>query len=231
MTIAISTDQALRAYADAVYSATGVIGYIALLKNGLTTNTVTANAATEVLTTAANHGLVTGIRFRLSAAVTAPAPLVTTVDYYAIVVGPTALKAAATLADAIAGVAINLNDAGLGTITLLEQELNPSDPLSVLINKELSHPAWTSRGVIGSTGAASTPSTGVAEKTPPGATITNTSATPLIYKHALLLFGGTSVIGSINGVTSTQMATETIPQVVAQGETKVLALKLRVRAA
>jgi hypothetical protein len=231
MTTATATERALKTFCDDVFAPTGTIGHVALLKSDLTANlTTTANASTDTLAATA-HGLTTGSRFRLSSTGTVPSPLLATQDYYAIVTGTGTLKAAATLADAIASTAINLIDAGSGSIALNEQPLNTSDSLAVMLAKELTHPAWTARAPIAAIGAASIVS-GAAEKNSFAVTVTNTSATALTYGYVLLLFGDTttSTIGSSTGITAELMTIEGTPQSIAQGESKSITVKLRTRA-
>jgi hypothetical protein len=231
MTTATASERALKTFCDDVFPPTGAIGYVALLKPDLTANlSTTANATADTLTATA-HGLTTGSRFRLASTETAPAPLLTTQDYYAIVTGANTFKAAVTLADAIASTAINLVDAGSGSIVLNEQSLTTADPLAVLLAKEITHPAWTVRAPIAAIGAASIVS-GSAEKNPVTITVTNTNATALTYGYVLLLFGDTmtNAIGSLTGIIADLMTIESTAQSIAQGESKSITVKLRTRA-
>jgi hypothetical protein len=231
MTTATASERALKAFCDDVFTPTGTIGYVALLKPDLTANlSVAADASTDVLTATA-HGLTTGSRFRVASSGTIPSPLLATQDYYAIVTGVNTIKAAATLADAIASTAINLVDAGSGSIVLNEQSLTTADPLAVLLAKEIAHPVWTVRAPIAAIGAASIVS-GAAEKNPIAITVTNTNATALTYGYVLLLFGDTmtNAIGSLTGITADLMTIESTAQSIAQGESKSITVKLRTRA-
>jgi hypothetical protein len=194
----ISIDHLLSS-CDSIYPAAGVYGYLTLLKGTVATGLgYTANATTNALTTATAHGMVTGSRLRLVGG-TLPAPLLANTDYFAIVSSPTVLTLATTLANATASTPIDLTDAGAGALTLTEQTLTAADPISVLINKEISHPAWTARLPIDNLGAA-TAVAGVAEKPAKALLISNTGATPMSYAHYLVIksaLPGSAVIGSV----------------------------------
>lgn len=219
---------------DTLFANTGTVGYVALIKPDLSTNiTFTANASTDLMTTASAHGLVTGERIRV--AVTGgslPTPLVANTDYYVIVVSTTTFRLATTQANALAGspVAIDLTDAGSGTLTFNEQELNKDDPLAVLLAKELTHPSWSARAALTDLGAATVVS-GNGEKPPKAIAVQNTSGTALSYKHVLFLFGAgvTATIGSTpTGSYTRYLATETTTQTINTNETKSLVFKMRV---
>jgi hypothetical protein len=214
---------ALSAIMDLYIPNAGSIGYWALLNQNFTTAlTFTANAGTDVLTTASNHNLVTGtrVRFATSGAATLPGcsgltetTLLSSRDYYAIVTGATTLKVADTQALAVAATAINLTDSGSGTLQLTEQSLLVSDLVEVLINHELNATTnpdyarnlWTGAGaaVAGVKPIKSwTQAVGAAE--------TNT----LDYRYKLLLKGGISTIGDITGTKSyliTEQALVSVP--------------------
>jgi len=83
------------------------------------TDTVTADAGTDTLTTgAAQPRIRTGDGVRLSSTGTLPAPLVAATTYYAIRTGPAAYQVASSHVNALAGTAIDLTDSGSGTHTL-----------------------------------------------------------------------------------------------------------------
>jgi hypothetical protein len=86
------------------------------------TATFTADAPTDVCThtstTSIPSNLLTGTRVRLTTTTTLPAGLALATDYYYIRVSDTTYKLATTYANAIAGTAINITDAGTGTHTL-----------------------------------------------------------------------------------------------------------------
>jgi hypothetical protein len=90
-----------------------------------TTNTLghadsfTADASTDVCTYTSTtnnpSNVLTGTRMRLTTTTTLPAGLSTGTDYYYIKVTDSTFKLATTYANAIAGTAINITDAGTGT--------------------------------------------------------------------------------------------------------------------
>lgn len=94
--------------------------------NTLTTlgqsETFTADASTDTCTytTTANFpsNIITGTNLRFASTVTLPAPLAAATDYYAIRASDGTFKVATTYANAIAGTAINITDAGTGTHTV-----------------------------------------------------------------------------------------------------------------
>ncbi len=85
-------------------------------------DTFTADAGTDVCTytSSANipSNLLTGTRTRLTTTTTLPGGLATATDYYLIRVSDTTFKLATSYANAIAGTAINITDAGTGTHTI-----------------------------------------------------------------------------------------------------------------
>jgi hypothetical protein len=84
-------------------------------------DTFTADASTDIITftSTANSpsNLLTGTRMRLTTTTTLPAGLATLTDYYYIRVTDSTGKLATSYANAIAGTAINITDAGTGTHT------------------------------------------------------------------------------------------------------------------
>jgi hypothetical protein len=85
-------------------------------------DTFTADASTDVCTytSTANipSNILTGTRVRLTTTTTLPAGLAVATDYYVIRVSDTTCKLATSYANAIAGTAINITDAGTGTHTI-----------------------------------------------------------------------------------------------------------------
>lgn len=84
--------------------------------------TFTADAGTDTCTytstTSYPSNLLTGTRHRFTTTTTLPAPLALATDYYLIRVSDTTFKVATSYANAIAGTAINITDAGTGTHTI-----------------------------------------------------------------------------------------------------------------
>lgn len=230
MTIAAPSLLTLASIADAVYPPTGTIGYIILLKADLSSGLgVTGVASTGVFTTASVHKLVTGSRVRIASTATVPSPLSATTDYYTIVTSTASLKLALTLTDALASTAIALIDAGSGTLTLNEQSVTAADSIAVLVNKELAAVGGYSRLPITNAGSA-TIFGGNGEKTVT-ATLTNNGSVSIDYIAALVAFGISSAVGSVAGVTSYSLATETSTQTTTPGQTRAISLALRIKPA
>lgn len=85
-------------------------------------DTFTADAGTDICTytSTANFpsNILVGTRVRLTTTTTLPAGLATATDYYVIKVSDSTFKLATSYANAIAGTAINITDAGTGTHTI-----------------------------------------------------------------------------------------------------------------
>jgi hypothetical protein len=213
--------------ADLTYPSTGAIGRLILLSGSLATGLqFTVDTATDTLTTVSAHKLVTGSRIRVASSAVLTTPLVATTDYFAIVLSTTTLKLATTLTDANSSTAIDITSNGTGTLTLNEQDLNISDPLSVLLNKELPSANGYSRMLIDNLGAATIVSSNAA-KPPKLLTLTNTGSTNLEYKHHLIAYG-TSVsatIGQSSGINSYALDTVSL-QTTVPGQTRNITLNM-----
>jgi hypothetical protein len=85
-------------------------------------DTFTADASTDIITmtstTNVPSNILVGTRVRLTTTTTLPAGLALATDYYIIKVTDTTFKLATSYANAIAGTAINITDAGTGTHTM-----------------------------------------------------------------------------------------------------------------
>ncbi len=86
-------------------------------------DTFTADASTDVITwtstTNIPSNILLGTRVRLTTTTTLPAGLATGTDYYVIpIAGGTTCKLASSYANAVAGTAVNITDAGTGTHTM-----------------------------------------------------------------------------------------------------------------
>jgi hypothetical protein len=83
----------------------------------------TATAATDLITTASAHGYTTGTVVRVStSAADLPAGLSAATNYYVIRVSDTTFKVGSSLANALAGTAVDITDAGTGTHTVAGYE-------------------------------------------------------------------------------------------------------------
>lgn len=81
------------------------------------TNNFTADAGTDICTHT-YYNLFPYTRVRLTTTTTLPGGLATATDYYVIKVSDTTCKLATSYANAVAGTAVNITDAGTGTHTL-----------------------------------------------------------------------------------------------------------------
>lgn len=116
----------------------------------------TFTAATTDVVTITAHGLLTGDGpFRVSSSTTLPAGLAAATDYWIIKIDANTFKFASSLANAVAGTAVDITDTGTGTHTMV-------DTASTLRN--LGQPAnlWLAAGdiislVVTETGAATLP--------------------------------------------------------------------------
>lgn len=232
MSIAAIGYGGLESVCDLQFPSAGTIGRITLLGGNLTLNApITSVSATTGVITTANHGLTTGSRFRLSGG-GYPPPLVPNTDYWAIVVNANELKVADSLDSAMADLKIPLG-AGLGAGNLLlnEQRLLSSDPLAVLLAKEIIHPSWPSRPAIADIGpAVLNAAQNAAEKAPAIFAVSNADAATLAFRHVLLMFGSTvsATIGAAVA-SSYYLTDEGFEHSLSEGQTKNIAMVLRSR--
>jgi hypothetical protein len=70
------------------------------------------NATADTFTVAGGHGFVTGLKVAATTSGTLPAPLTAT-NYYIVVVSSTVFKVATSLANALAGITVDLTDVGV----------------------------------------------------------------------------------------------------------------------
>jgi len=91
---------------------------------GAATTTFTADASTDILTTAGLDDLKTGTRVQVSTTTTLPAGLAAATNYYVIRVSISTIKLATSLANALAGTAIDITSAGTGTHTITLQNVS-----------------------------------------------------------------------------------------------------------
>jgi hypothetical protein len=106
-------------------------------------DTFTADAGTDTCTwtSGANipSNILSGTRVRLTTTTTLPGGLATATDYYVIRLGDTTFKLATSFANAIAGTAINITDAGTGTHTvtwLLPRYTNGAGLQAIFFNSQ-----------------------------------------------------------------------------------------------
>lgn len=179
------------------------------------TATFTADASTDIMTytsvTSLPSNLLTGTRVRCTTTTTLPAPLATATDYYLIKVTDGTYKLATSYANAIAGTAINITDAGTGTHTLnwlLPRYTNGAGVQAIMFN-----PASTAMGAatpnlsLGYTNSAQVASRATPTVLPIGKTaasnshILYTGATGTgKYNYMMPLQSGDSGIAEINTI-------------------------------
>jgi hypothetical protein len=179
------------------------------------TATFTADASTDIMTytsvTSLPSNLLTGTRVRCTTTTTLPAPLATATDYYLIKVTDGTYKLATSYANAIAGTAINITDAGTGTHTLnwlLPRYTNGAGVQAIIFN-----PASTAMGAatpnlsLGYTNSAQVASRATPTVLPIGKTaasnshILYTEATGTgKYNYMMPLQSGDSGIAEINTI-------------------------------
>jgi hypothetical protein len=206
---------ALISFANAIAPATGTVARLILLSGAIASNLVaTANPVTNELSAAIAHGLATGSRVRLSSTNMLPTPLVSTMDYWAIVTSPTDLQLASTLDNATAGTFVDLMDAGTGALVINEQPLTGDDAIAVLVNKEISAIARTAVDLPAST--YSNPSSRAQRQK--SLAIPNVGTTAVNYRHCLVAFGASSSTGSTVGITGWYLHTLPATQSIAAGE-------------
>lgn len=180
-------------------------------------DTFTADAGTDVCTwtSTANipSNVLTGTRVRLTTTTTLPAGLALATDYYVIKASDTTFKLATTFANAVAGTAINITDAGTGTHTvtwLLPRYTNGAGLNAIFFN-----PAATAMGAatpnlsIGYTNSAQVASRATPTVLPVGKTaasnshILYTGATGAgKYNYAVPRQSGDAGIAEINTITN-----------------------------
>jgi hypothetical protein len=176
-------------------------------------DTFTADASTDIITftSTANipSNLLTGTRCRLTTTTTLPAGLATATDYYYIRVTDSTGKFATSYANAIAGTAINITDAGTGTHTmtwLLPRYTNGAGVQAIAFNNTASALAAATPNItLGYTNSAQTTSRATPAVSPVGKTaatashILYTGATAAgKYNYTMPLAAGDAGIAEIN---------------------------------
>lgn len=160
-------------------------------------DTFTANAGTDVCTwtstASKSYNVLNGTRVRLTTTTTLPAGLSLATDYYVIKLSDTTFSLATSYANAVAGTAINITDAGTGTHTvtwLLPRYTNGAGVQAIFFN-----PSATALGAatpnlsLGYTNSTQTAS----RATPTVLPIGKTSAS-----NSLVLYSGASGVGKYN---------------------------------
>ena len=180
---------------DRMIPSTGTIGHLTLIDNVLLTSAAfTADASTDVLTFSVATKLVTGSRIRVNSTFTLPGGALSNTDYYVIRLSATTIRLAATLANSLAGTALNLTDSGAGVLTANEQALTVNDSLAAIVAHEIISAAISPRRAITDVGV-STIVNGDAQKTPWITSIVNSTNANIAFGYKLVVFGGTGAVG------------------------------------
>jgi hypothetical protein len=202
---------------DNAYGA-GSIARLLLLGDARLANwSAAVDTATNTLLGSA-HGLTSGARVRVRGAVL-PTPLLAMRDYRVLVLSPTEIQ----LVDTLGGIAIDLIDTGSG-VTIDEQLPNNTDPIDVLVAKELLATAGYIRQSI-AVGAAVVVGDG-AQKSD---TLSLTATAPINYRHSLVAFGAGSTVGDTSGITHWYLQSEPTVQSISTGETRDFTVRLGMR--
>lgn len=82
------------------------------------------DTGTEIITTTVGNFYWTGLRVQVSSSVTLPTGLSASTDYYVISLGDSTFKLASSLANAVAGTAIDITGVGTGTMTVTPWTFN-----------------------------------------------------------------------------------------------------------
>lgn len=160
-------------------------------------DTFTADASTDAITwtstTNRPSNILVGTRVRLTTTTTLPGGLALATDYYVIKVSDTTCKLATSYANAIAGTAINITDAGTGTHTmsrLLPRYTNGAGVQAIFFNSNATPlGAATPNLSLGYTNSAQTASRATPTVLPVGKTAASNS---------LVLYSGASGAGKYN---------------------------------
>jgi len=177
-------------------------------------DTFTADASTDIITMTSTtnrpSNILTGTRVRLTTTTTLPAGLALATDYYVIKVTDSTFKLATSYANAVAGTAINITDAGTGTHTmsrLLPRYTNGAGVQAIFFN-----PAATALGAatpnlsLGYTNSAQTTSRATPGVLPVGKTAASNSLILYTgtgagkYNYQVPLAAGDAGIAEINTI-------------------------------
>lgn len=201
MGTATGSASTLAAFNDLIWATSGTVGYRILLGDGSWSGTWTVDPSTDIITTAAANGWQSGQRIRLTTGGVLPAldsgSLSTTIDYFWIRVSASTGYLATTRAAALAGSPyLNFIDSGTGTHSASEQDLSNSDPIEVLIAKEISHSEYA-RKALSSLGTAVV--AGEFGEKNPIAHSYSVSSGSYVIKYVLYLFDASSTPGDLSG--------------------------------
>jgi hypothetical protein len=196
---------------DLAFKSTGVWGVATLLSGQVAlAQAATVDAATNTITCAMPHALVSGSRIKLTGVLNLP--LLSTLEYRVLVLSPTTFRLLAL--DNTTLVTLLTNQ----SLTWSEQNLNVDDPLAVLINKEVVHPGFTTRVAIANLGTAVL-TNGVVSKPAKLVQFSNMAASNLTYKQVLFIQDGSLQLGSLLNVNKCLLLTFEVAQTITPANT------------
>lgn len=202
---------------NAIWAANSTVGYLALLKSGIFSVGVTADAGTDILTTASAHGLVSGTRVRITSSGSLPTGLSSSTDYYAGVLSATTLKM-----QSASGTDIGFSDNGTGTLTLQGQLLTTADPLAVLVNNEVAGNGYARQAIaVGSPAYNADPEKAVKLVS----TTFTASGGTIAFRHTLVIHGGNSTAGNSTGNLG-WLGTESADLTISSGYSRTISVEL-----
>jgi hypothetical protein len=215
------------AFLDLAIPSSSTIGYLCLLSGATFQGSATVDITDSSLTTAIPHNLQTGTRLKLQTSQALPVPLNTTATYYAKVLSATKLQLATSIA--ALNQPIQLLNAGTGTLTINELALNNTDPVSVLVNKELLLSTVYNRPALTNIGMASALTPTSSAKPGKEIIIRNELNTSISFAHQLIIFGGTQSPRTTTDIVHWLLQTEATPTVMAPNEVRSFTTKLELR--
>lgn len=166
--------------APTVYSKAGAAGTGSITKSVTTPGTASkVNIATDQVTITA-HGQVLGSKGQMTTSSALPTGLSTSTDYFIIVIDANTVQFATSLANAVAGTAIDLTNAGVGT-----QTFTPTTSTSNVIKAQFSMDGVNGTDIT-TTNNPSCPSATVTVSTTSGAT--NWDLQRPVFRYILIVF-------------------------------------------
>lgn len=208
----------------AAYPTSGINFHVALILDNRSVFTFTANASTDIITTASNHDFTTNMPVTVSGA-SLPSPLSAIGTYYVRDITANTFK----LSLSAGGAAIDLTTAGTGVMTVSDKSLDET-------YTDLSY--WTRKEVVSYQGTARQVFTPVAPtidwvnkfaKIEVTTFFNNASGTlGIIFNKALLIRGGNAIRGDSTGLFDSYWSF-TGSQTIAAGENRGIKIPLELR--
>jgi hypothetical protein len=219
-----ATPQDLTYTADFVYPPGAAIGYLILLSGDLLLGEPGAiDPATDTIITTSAHGLAVGSRIRFGGVL--PIDLLGTQDYFAVPTGVDTFQAARNLADAQALPPVVIDLTIASALLVNEQLLVASDPINVLINKELPAANGYQRLLIDNLAPAAVTSPTTADHPIVNLAITAGSS-EMLHRYEVVSIGGTSTVGDVTGITALNVLTYPVDLSTAPAQTRIFEITL-----